>query len=688
MQLSTLHPAPARDDGTVIGPAAVRRPVIGLASRRLLRTEGIAGFLAADVIRVRRWNIERCDYVAGWGRKPTSIRAQALAAASGRPFLTLEDSFLRSLGRGDQDPPLSVVIDPIGIYYDAANPSRLETLIAEPLGDEQVARARALATAWRAGRVSKYNYQRDYEGDLPGRFVLVADQTFNDASIRYGQADLSSFQAMLRAAVDENPDCKIVVKTHPDVWAGKKKGHYDLRAIAKMPRVEILAEDCHPATLLERAEVVYTVTSQLGFEALMWGKPVRCFGLPFYAGWGLTADALASPVRRGTASLEQLVHAALISYPRYIDPETGQPAEVETVLAHLALQRRMRQRFPRTVQAIGFSRWKRPAVRDFLAGSQVQFHRFAWFLPKQPTIAIWGNVPREELPPGTSLIRLEDGFLRSVGLGAELRRPLSLAIDTAGIYYDAAKPSTLEAMLASTAFDAGLLGRAAALRERLVAEQLSKYNLNAKAWTRPRTERTVVLVPGQVEGDASIRFGAVGIRRNIDLLQAVREARPDAHIVYKPHPDVVAGLREPGTDEARAAEICDEVVTDGAIVEMLDNVDEVHVLTSLTGFEALLRDKPVVCWGQPFYAGWGLTQDMAPLPRRSRDLSLDELVAGCLILYPTYVSPKTGRFITPEQTVDALIAARRQPHPRKATRFVLRIERWMKDLGGRLPLGR
>lgn len=680
---STLPPSGGAGESAA-GMSAERRPTVGLASGGMLRTEGIATFLAADVMLVTAANVGSCDYVAGWGRKSTSLAARALAAKCGRPFLTIEDGFLRSLGRGDQDPPLSIVVDPVGIYYDAANPSRLEALIATPVDPGEAARAQALASAWRAGRVSKYNYQRDYDDTLPARFVLVADQTFNDASIRCGQADQSSFQTMLQAAIDENPGCTVLVKTHPDVWAGKKKGHFDAHAIARLPRVQVLAADCHPATLLERAEAVYAVTSQLGFEALIWGKPVRCFGLPFYAGWGLTSDALPAPARRGTASLDQLVHAALVAYPRYIDPETGLPTEAEVVLAHLALQRRMRARFPRTIQAMGFSFWKRSMLRDFLAGSEIRFRHVPWFLPKPATVAIWGNVPRKDLPPDTPLIRVEDGFLRSVGLGAELRRPLSLAIDTAGIYYDAAKPSMLETLLASTDFDPALLARAAALRERLVSEQLSKYNQNAKPWTRPQAWRPVVLVPGQVEGDASIRFGAVDIRRNLDLLEAVRNARPDAYLVYKPHPDVVAGLRDPGADEMRAAEICDEVVTDAAIVQMLESADEVHVLTSLAGFEALLRGRTVVCWGQPFYAGWGLTKDMAPLPRRTRRLSLDELVAGCLILYPTYVSPKTGRFITPEQTVEALLAARRHPDRRGALRLVLRLERLARRFGERL----
>ena len=137
--------------------------------------------------------------------------------------------------------------------------------------------------------------------------------------------------------------------------------------------MKVLTADCHAATMIEKAEAIYTVTSQMGFEALIWGKPVHCFGVPFYAGWGLTNDAVPTPERRGRASVEQLVHAALVAYPRYIDPETGKRCEVESVVEHLALQRKMRSRFPERVYAVGFSVWKRQAFSDFMAGSDVRY---------------------------------------------------------------------------------------------------------------------------------------------------------------------------------------------------------------------------------------------------------------------------------------------------------------------------
>jgi capsular polysaccharide export protein len=231
------------------------------------------------------------------------------------------------------------------------------------------------------------------------------------------------------------------------------------------------------------------------------------------------------------------------------------------------------------------------------------------------------------------------------------------------MYYDATCPSELEQILQTTAFGPGMVARAKALRERITALGLTKYNVGAATWQRPETRGPVILVPGQVETDASIRFGAPGVRTNAGLLRAVREANPGAYVIYKPHPDVVAGLRRKGIGEDDAYSWCDELLIDVSMAALLNEVDEVHVLTSLAGFEALLRNRRVATYGIPFYAGWGLTQDKVPATRRKRKLSLDELVAGVLILYPAYVSGSTSRFTTPERALDELATWREQAGP-------------------------
>ncbi len=616
--------------------------------------------------------------VIGCGEKPNTAAAIAFAARHGIPYWRMEDGFLRSVGLGvDGDPPLSLVVDDLGICYDARRPSRLEQMLADDreLDDPALlARARHLIDRVVAARLSKYNEAPTEVrlGAPGGSRVLVVDQTRGDLSVACGLASEASFRAMLDAALIEHPHAEIIVKTHPDVLAGKKRGY--LQDVAG-PRVRVFAEAASPIALLEQVDHVYVVTSQVGLEALLVGKPVTCFGVPFYAGWGLTDDRGAVPRdrRARTRTLAQLVAAAYLRYPRYIDPDTGAPCEAERVLEHLELQRRMFDRHGGDLYCVGFQLWKRRYVRRYLRspGNRVIFVRSAahaaarGFGPGAHLVS-WSlrehaDVRALAARHGVTIWRMEDGFLRSVGLGSELAMPASLVVDRQGIYFDPRVPSELETLLERGDFTDDERARAAALRRAIVARGLSKYNVgNDRRLEVPRGRR-VVLVPGQVEDDAAVLAACPGVRGNQALLDEVRRTAPDAYIIYKPHPDVVSGNRRRGrVAHAAALSRCDHVEEEGTLAQCLEVADEVHTLASLVGFEALLRGKRVVVYGQPFYAGWGLTEDRAPtpLPRRTRALTLDELVAGALIRYPTYLNRRTGRFSTPEAIIAELGAER------------------------------
>jgi len=327
---------------------------------------------------------------------------------------------------------------------------------------------------------------------------------------------------------------------------------------------------------------------------------------------------------------------------------------------------------PRRYYAFGFSPWKRRIVRRFVTG-RLRFVYWGRQIPPHAEVLIWGTRPAPlHAPASIHLTRLEDGFIRSVGLGADLIPPLSWVLDRTGMYYDATRPSDLENLLNDADFDHTVLTRAEQLRNALVSSGLTKYNVGTTPWQRPQNSRPVLLVVGQVESDASIRLGGIDIKSNQALLETVRKANPKAYVIYKPHPDVVAGLRKQGRLDASG--LCDEVVTDVGMHTLIQEVDEVHVITSLAGFEALLRDKPVYCYGQPFYAGWGLTKDRHPHPRRTKTRSLQELIAASLILYPRYVSRKTHQQISPEAALAELVAWRdsgRQSMP--MLRHILRL---------------
>ena len=332
---------------------------------------------------------------------------------------------------------------------------------------------------------------------------------------------------------------------------------------------------------------------------------------------------------------------------------------------------------PPTLYAVGFSPWKRRSLRAFLPGTQLHFIEHIDCAPPHSSLLLWGDGDlggQEE----RKVIRVEDGFLRSVGLGADLIPPFSYVFDHSGLYYDPGRPSDLETLLQHFEMNSDLLARAQRLRKHIVTQGLTKYNVGGITWRRPPHARHVILVPGQVESDASIRLGCTSIRTNMQLLRQVRAQHPGSYLVYKPHPDVVARLRRPGADEGEAPVYCDEVVTDVSMHVLLEAVDAVHVLTSSTGFEALLRAKPVTCHGVPFYSGWGLTDDRIPVARRRRRRSLDELVAAVLILYPRYLHPLTKTLCRPEEAIAGLGALRehapdrRTPLWRKGFRMVLR----------------
>jgi len=348
-------------------------------SRALRLIPGLDQMLGETPQRLpHHWRQQQC--IVGWGRKPSGLKAQALAKQHGQDWLLLEDGFLRSVDLGFRSPPLSIVVDDFGIYYDATGPSRLEALVSAAVADHDAAHAAALMQLWREHRVSKYNHAPETSAALPGiepDMVLVVDQTAGDASLQYGMADARDFARMLEAALDEHPDARILLKVHPDVIAGHKQGHFSALSRGQAARVQMLANDVHPPALLEHCRAVYTVTSQMGFEALIWQRPVRCFGMPFYAGWGVTVDEHAAPSRRAPAPLTALVHAALIDYPRYLDPDTGQAGTAETLIRWIGLQRRMRQRFTEPVHLSGFSPWKKPIARAFLQGTDVVFHKNA-----------------------------------------------------------------------------------------------------------------------------------------------------------------------------------------------------------------------------------------------------------------------------------------------------------------------
>lgn len=633
------------------------------------------------------------DAVLSWGLKVDVAKACKLARRLQLPIWRLEDGFISYLGHpalGDRR--FSLIVDKTGIYYDASQPSDLENLLNNPawatpaLEDRSLKLIKTIRTYY----ISKYNHEPVGQWCMPVESigqpkVLVVDQTYRDYSVSCGMADSASFSKMLDAALQENPHAEVWVKVHPDVVLGTKQGYFQIehgrvRGVTDQ-RVRVLAEKVNAQSLFHHFDKVYVVTSQLGFEALLHNRPVVCFGVPFYSGWGLTDDRVDCERRIKTHTLASLFAAACLLYTRYIDPETQEPCELEDALALIAFQRASLQgQLPRVqrLYALEFSFWKRAFVKDFVAtlADEVVFVRSHRGLRKRLVkdkgnngLLIWGQKPVPRGIGTVSVWRMEDGFIRSCGLGAHLRRPASLVLDDQGIYFDATTPSRLEYLLNSAELSPEQVQRGEALVVQLLAQRISKYNLTSAgrepfAGARPGQRR--ILVTGQVDSDASLKYGSPVIFRNIDLLIQVRQWLNDecidAFVIYKPHPDVLHAGRQGHVPESEALQFADQVVSDCDIFDCISQSDELHVMTSLSGFEALLQNKTVHCWGIPFYAGWGLTHDhiitSAVWQRRQRRRDLAELVYLSLCQYPRYIHWQTRRLTMPERVIAELARQR------------------------------
>jgi capsular polysaccharide export protein len=496
--------------------------------------------------------------------------------------------------------------------------------------------------------------------------------------------DHKVFARMVDAARTAHPNAGFWLARSADNASGNWLSSFDGNCLP--PDTHRLGERESLCSTLDYVDHVYTIGASEGMHALLADKPVHVFGAPYYAGWGLTKDDRHLPGRSARPTLAALFEIVFLRLAHYLNPATHAPGTLDELLDAIEAHEAVRRRFSdlRRVVGIRFQWWKRPFATPYLTagGGTLRWVRDAESALDGEHAALWGARSAHGVAPHVPQIRIEDGFLHSLGLGSDLIAPHSQVIDRRGLYFDPAQPSDLTVLLNETEFGEIELRRAAALREQIVQLGLTKYNLGRRkpTWAAP-AGKEVLLVPGQVADDASIRLGTRGITTADALLREVRDRRPDAFIVYKPHPDALSGNRSGLIDARLLADIVD---TSADLLSLIDAAHEVHTLSSLAGFEALLRGKAVFTYGLPFYAGWGLTHDaLTTVPWRERHLSLDMLTAGVLLRYPVYWDWRVRLYTTPEAVLLRLAPKAARPLDKIAfnrLRPFLKALRWIRNV--------
>lgn len=703
------------------------------ATQGIIKNNPLLGVaLGADIV----YKDKTAQAVIAWGKKPSRSKAVSFADTHSLPLITVEDGFLRSLDAGRHSVGASFIKDDLGVYFDLTTPNRLQELIADCMAqwsDDKERHAQRLINKIITHQLSKYN-QTIIAPDLSALanndkpHIIIIDQVANDASITGAGATADSFFAMLAHAKERYSNANIWIKAHP---AGK--GYFTPKDV---PKPFYLDAPCNPIALIRQAQAVYTVSSHMGFEALMLGKAVHNFGVNWYAGFGLTDDDFVKnmPIYQNLIrhyqtlnitqpSLSQLFYASYVLYSHYANPATGQACDIETLMNYLTDNRDWQNRLGSKLFVYDFSRWKVPFVRGFLGFDKVNLTvksktKWWFFLPyginekrakradskvfnalsNTTDYVVWGQKSKRLLKDKLAkrgmtnpvIWCMEDGFIRSYGLGATLIAPLSVVMDDVGIYFDATAPSRLEQILNTICLTDDQRQRAKGLHELFLTKRMSKYNLSTKNHDFIRqinalqSNRPIHLVVGQVEDDASVQTCTSVIKKNSELLARVRADFAHDVIIYKPHPDVEAGLRPGKADNHHMADV---IAHDVAMPDCLDVCDVVHTISSLTGFEALLRGKSVVCYGLPFYAGFGLTDDVIEvnntskinaLGRRTRPnlppLTLEELIYATLIDYPMYHLPHGVGLATPEQVIAHLHDQRHTTSPNFIKQFTQNIK--------------
>jgi len=267
-----------------------------------------------------------------------------------------------------------------------------------------------------------------------------------------------------------------------------------------------------------------------------------------------------------------------------------------------------------------------------------------------------GNIKHKYESNNIETLYIDDGFICSNGLTTHLHSPLSLCVDTKGLYCDTTKPSDLENYLNNYTLSTEDIKRSKNLIKLIKSTGITKYNINYKKDIEinlPKNKK-IILIIGQVEDDKSIIFGCNKVKTNLDLIRSVRKYDHNAFIIYKPHPDIIYATRKGKVQKEIALRYVDHIEMQASVLNCMKISNEIHTMTSLAGMEALIHNKKVITWGNPFYGGWGLTQDMESYDRRLRTLTLEELVFIVYELYPIYWDFKNNTFSTAESTIKEL----------------------------------
>lgn len=581
------------------------------------------------------------------------------------PILRLTDGIFAGYSR--KDPAYSIYYAfQSDVYYNFKKESNIESLLRSnwiPLEQDWNTANLALQMINKYG-ITKYSEYPPVPDSVilsaSNQNILLVDQPVDDDSVLLGSANEQTFNDMLLYAFDNYQYANIYVKLHPDTIDGKKEGY--LKNLLKKhglndhPSIHVIDYHCNITSFFHFVQEVFVVSSQVGFEALLRNKNVRCFGMPFYSGWGLTNDMQVLTDPRPQRSTIDIFVALVLQYTLYLNPFTNKKGTILDVLEYIALQQRHSNRKNVVFYNTEFSEFKNIDVllntdkkNDVLItkSKKLQKHVDDFILTDK-------KVTFKEVESLKYRAFLAESFLfpRSY----DPQDVMSLIVDHNGPYYDPKSQSDLDYMLTHESYTEYEKSCA----NKFIEAVKLKYLIDAKNHLygnvmieKKESGKKTIFVPGQLENDEfTFAGGDVVIPSDYELLIAICQKVENCLIIYKPNEgSKIKKLTDLGRGGLISLNTFMQEKKNKIVIEheasnscCIDAADEIHLLNHNCGIEAIIKGKKVVTYGLPFYGGLGLTEDRQEYPRAKRNINLEEFALATCMLYPRYKIPNQKGF--------------------------------------------
>ncbi|WP_420604666.1 hypothetical protein [Methylobacterium sp.] len=265
-------------------------------------------------------------------------------AAIGKRPIYIEKGFIGFYGYDDiSAPPLSVFVDDMGPLNGHQNINRLHSILNSDyeLTSSETDLVKQFIKVIVSNKFSSdlgaiqldLNHLRTRDRGILLVYKGESTDTEESRSTRF-----EHFLEMVYNACRNEKDADILISFSPGVTddASTDTVYSSIKWLLRLQdNIKIVPHRTNSYSMFEVADEVWTLSSIIGFEALLADKVVRCFSPTFYSGRSLTIDEPVLPHHPTERTVYEIFYAAYVMQSRYFNPSTGKKCSLPDFLDYL-----------------------------------------------------------------------------------------------------------------------------------------------------------------------------------------------------------------------------------------------------------------------------------------------------------------------------------------------------------------